>query len=1425
MTDEELEALLDDLEAALLADVTAALALTAQDFADALDGATELVAARFSVSRIRDMWRRRVGGIMDRLRSISGRAAEVAADDAGTDLPNDWDENLAPYLKATRALLDAVGDRLASEASQSLAEGLNAGEDLDQLKARLAAVFAQEGTQLGAGRAQRIAMTEATRAFNAGTLAAAQAMTGPDRPLVKQWLTRNDARVRDAHRETDGQLQLLDDPFDVDGTPMQYPGDPTAPAALTVNCFPGDTRVQVPVGLRRVYRHWYEGDLVRVRTADGTELSGTPNHPVLTLSGWQPLKSLQVGDKLIQSGGAERVGLGDPHVKHLPPTLAEVYRAADKLSLAGRVGAGSVNFHGDVPDSDVDVVPILGHLGPDDEAGLTEELSDAFLFSPGSGLRDFLRAREAELSLSPVDAAVVLGLPDSSVGGSSVGGSFFESHALHAQSVGLTDSANGDTSLYQASADYGAAGAEFLSNGLLGLSSLVAHDDIVGVDVEPFAGHVYNLESVEGWYSANGITSHNCRCIMKVTGAEQAASAEGTLDVDQEVTAAADGQTFQSNMPAQLKRYWLTGEGAAKIRWGTPGSFDRCVRALRDDFPENTEGLCANLHHEATGKWPRENSSGADVHTGAMLALMPTEEDAARLALEGGEAADQLHLTLFYLGDAVNWSAEQQGDLISRVSYAARLLTPVHGMAFGGAQWNPASDEPAWVWNVGNNQADPPGSTLEDAKFEITWALEDGHNDPELPQQYTPWSPHICAVYDTDNWADRLAAKVGPVTFDRVRVAFAGQYTDIPLTGGYMDELDDIEPAPEVEPIEYEQPPQLLTWSTPGATALAFENQQTGDGRVFAPGALYWSGGPWPLQYADEMNGGHDGARLAGAIFDMARDGDRITGAGVLYLALEAGAEAAMLLSSGAPLGVSVDLDDVDLALVDTSGDASLTDGRYSAHLITASLLPLPDGGWRLTGETAADWTASVSGTMGESSRVDIVVGPDGRVPADAFELSAAAGDPGTEGEVVQHQLSGDVLMRVTRARVRGATLVTIPAFADAAIVLEDPTLFASVSPDQVTAAAAASNYDRVVRHVRKSLIPVTAADAATFLRLPISDVRRYLARAAKKGTIVRIAHGRYVAPTETTATAVAAAATDSDELTAALEVAGDELSQVEPDDVREEMEASAWSAVRDLPPMPAAWFAAPTDEELPPGGPGVNYRDGRIFGWVAQAGEPHAGFAKKVTIDGLGKIDTSHFLRQRFTLDDGSTVKVGAFTMNVGHHRDGAECETSACQFDDSRTVAGIVTVGMSDRGMWFSGAAAPWISEWDRSVFLATQPSYHMKKGPSGNWQLRAVLSVPVPGHSSPLLASAVVDRANMALTAAATMVEAEDAIKTEEDRQSALSAAAAEAEGVTAPGVIDYDRLADALVSAMVRADQKKLDDAAELAALLDEGRSLD
>lgn len=51
----------------------------------------------------------------------------------------------------------------------------------------------------------------------------------------------------------------------------------------------------------------------------------------------------------------------------------------------------------------------------------------------------------------------------------------------------------------------------------------------------------------------------------------------------------------------ELRRYWLYGAGALKIRWGTPGDFTRCVRQLNEYMPGRAEGYCQLLHKRATG--------------------------------------------------------------------------------------------------------------------------------------------------------------------------------------------------------------------------------------------------------------------------------------------------------------------------------------------------------------------------------------------------------------------------------------------------------------------------------------------------------------------------------------------------------------------------------------------------------------------------------------------------------------------------------------------------------------------------------------------------------------------------------------------------------------------------------------------------------
>ena len=58
----------------------------------------------------------------------------------------------------------------------------------------------------------------------------------------------------------------------------------------------------------------------------------------------------------------------------------------------------------------------------------------------------------------------------------------------------------------------------------------------------------------------------------------------------------------------RLHEYWVHGEGAAKIRWGEPDDFRRCVEHL-GKYIGDPEGYCNLAHHAATGMWPAQHAA------------------------------------------------------------------------------------------------------------------------------------------------------------------------------------------------------------------------------------------------------------------------------------------------------------------------------------------------------------------------------------------------------------------------------------------------------------------------------------------------------------------------------------------------------------------------------------------------------------------------------------------------------------------------------------------------------------------------------------------------------------------------------------------------------------------------------------------------
>lgn len=106
-----------------------------------------------------------------------------------------------------------------------------AGESIQQAAARLTA----EGTISATTRATMVARTEIIGTTNGASLAAAR---GWGVMQHKVWMTASGAKHprHSTYFELDGQTRMLDEPFNVGGYQMDYPGDSSGPAREVVNC-------------------------------------------------------------------------------------------------------------------------------------------------------------------------------------------------------------------------------------------------------------------------------------------------------------------------------------------------------------------------------------------------------------------------------------------------------------------------------------------------------------------------------------------------------------------------------------------------------------------------------------------------------------------------------------------------------------------------------------------------------------------------------------------------------------------------------------------------------------------------------------------------------------------------------------------------------------------------------------------------------------------------------------------------------------------------------------------------------------------------------------------------------------------------------------------------------------------------------------
>lgn len=352
-------------------------------------------------------------------------------------------------------------------------------------------------------------------------------------------------------KEMDGKTFKLKDMEIGENAPPMHP-----------NCVLPDTEIIAP-GIEAITKSDYSGDVIKFVTANGRNVTVTPNHIVPTSRGWIRAKNLVKGDKVFcYRGCIESRTIGTPTDNNRTPTIENLFASIIEAqsSTTCCVPAASIDLKGDViPNSKINIIFVDGKLGDKINTLMSKFISDSFLIGTGE-TRESVLSRDGSLSKLLIRIGLAF---DGFMGRFDKGSVFFRSSATSRDLISLRRASDYDARLFKYSVNNTAtdfilignsqtthAGSVISDNGsLINLSlssvnrnsqsnsifnenffnsfsslmdnsrylsdtftTLIEIDDIIDIQRCFYSGHVYDASSLSTLYIANGIVTSNCHC-------------------------------------------------------------------------------------------------------------------------------------------------------------------------------------------------------------------------------------------------------------------------------------------------------------------------------------------------------------------------------------------------------------------------------------------------------------------------------------------------------------------------------------------------------------------------------------------------------------------------------------------------------------------------------------------------------------------------------------------------------------------------------------------------------------------------------------------------------------------------------------------------------------------------------------------------
>ena len=445
----------------------------------------------------------------------------------------------------------------------------------------------------GFEQAKGLVQTEVTRAHAKGQLVGFVALGVREVGVLVEWrVVRNpdgtiDSKVCPSCRAMEGVVLKISE---ADGLIPLHP-----------RCLPGDSLVLSRSRITATSERWYDGDLIVISTASGRELSCTPNHPILTDRGWVAAERLDLGDKVVCDGGSEWESLRYNDHKDVPTSIHDIAKAfrGSRDVVTSKVPVSAPDFHGDGKGSEIAVIRSNSLLR---DGRKSAKIKERFQFSLVTG-----DVMSGVGFASNGSLAILLDRDDPSLSSCVCGSDQVRSlkgiHLRPTKDHRIRTTSDRYSSEFKNRSDSLSSSLESQRDRLFRLSSNVTrdgvrhieqsilpsskrldlppenvHDDaqrdvklsrkirsgdtgpvfldqVVSTFRREFHGHVYNLETREGFYAANGIITHNCRCSFSKPRIDAKGQKRNKGDIDKAIA------------KARARRRLKPGQGwAAKTR-------------------------------------------------------------------------------------------------------------------------------------------------------------------------------------------------------------------------------------------------------------------------------------------------------------------------------------------------------------------------------------------------------------------------------------------------------------------------------------------------------------------------------------------------------------------------------------------------------------------------------------------------------------------------------------------------------------------------------------------------------------------------------------------------------------------------------------------------------------------------------------------